>query len=341
MMRIAVVCYEDRLPSFIGVKLLALSVARHSPSLALYIYAPEKLISEPIVGWLRRRAPNASLLAAPPDVPSGWSIKPHVLMDALNRHCDVAIWLDADLLLNGPIEARLAHLPYSTLAVASETGRANPTRATIWGFNIVRKLSFVVNSCVVRCTRHHLPLLKEWARLTNEKEFLEAQAKKLEERHPALYSDQDLLEGILVSDALSGEPIDVDFIRHDVEIVHGPRMALRYCLTTSKTLPLFVHAHVLKPWHLPSVQWPRRSWLRYVAVELSTYVWLAQRYAAATEDATVKEWVKPRTLVGKTCDLITLSHPYLRLLPIQIMERVKQRATSLARARLLLRRKAS
>lgn len=325
MLRSAVVCYEDRLPSLIGVKLLTLSIARHSPSLPVCIYAPENFVSAPISEWLRRHAPNASLIAAPAGAPSGWSIKPHALLDALEHYCDVAIWLDADLMVNGPIEPRFGRLANKTLAVASETGRANPARATIWGFNVVRQLDLVVNTCIVRCTRHHLPLLRKWAELTSEPAFLEAQMQTLETRNPALYSDQDLLEGIIVSDALDGEPLHVDFILHDAEIVHGPRMTFRHCFTTSTTLPLFVHAHALKPWHLPYVQWPQRRWLRYVAVELSSYVWLARHFAAETEDPMIDEWIRPRTFVGRACDLITMSHPYLRLLPIQIVERFKQR----------------
>jgi hypothetical protein len=327
--RTAIVCYEDREPSIIGLKLLALSITRHSPRLPIYIYTSEALISQNLVGWLGRHAPKASLLPAPQGAPAGWSMKPHVLMDALDRHCDVAVWLDADLMLNGPIEPRFEGLPSTTISVASETGRANPMRATIWGFDVVRPLSFVVNSCVIRCTRSHLPLLKEWARLTNAPLFLEAQAKSLGERHPALYSDQDLLEGILISDALGDRPtIGVDFIRHDVEIVHGTRMAFRYCITASRQLPRFVHAHVLKPSHLPLVQWPRRRWLRYVAVELSIYAWLSRQYAGPAEDELIGEWMWPRTLFGKSCDKLTLSHPYLRLLPVQIVERIKGRISS-------------
>lgn len=327
----AVVCYEDRESSIIGLKLLALSITRYSPKLPIFVYTSEALITAKLTDWFERHAPEARLLPAPRNAPAGWSMKPHVLMDTLDRYCDVAIWLDADLMLNGPIEPRFAGLPNATISVASETGRANPVRASIWGFNVVRSLDLVINSCIIRCTPSHLSLLKQWARLTDAPLYLEAQGQSLDERHPALYSDQDLLEGILISDVLGDHPvIDVDFVRHDVEIIHGTRMAFKYCVTTSKQLPLFVHAHVLKPWHLPLVQWPRRRWLRYVAVELSPYAWLSRQYAGPAEDELIGEWISPRTLFGKICDVSTGSHPYLRLLPVQIVERVIGRMASIA-----------
>ncbi len=324
--RTAIVCYEDREASLIGVKLLALSIARHSPTLPILIYTKPSLISDQFAGWLQRHAPKASLLEVSASAPGGWSIKPHVLIDALEHHCDVAIWLDADLMLNGPMEPRFADLPATTLSVAAEAGKANPRRAAVWGYNVIRPLALVPNSCIVRCTRDHMPLLREWARLTSDPLFLAAQAQPIAERDPALFGDQDLLEGLLVSDALSDRQVaDVDFVRHDVEIIHGAKMSFRRCATVSRQLPLFLHAHALKPWNLPYIQWPRRRWLRYVAVELSPYVWLSRDYVRDVEDEKMSEWIRPQTFLGKCCDLLTASHPYMRMLPLQIIWRVQQR----------------
>ena len=96
-------------------------------------------------------------------------------------------------------------MPEATLSVASHVGSHDPTRATVWGYSVSRPLPLRVNTCIVRASEPHIPLLSAWAELTQQPRYLEVQELPWLQRPAALYSDQDLLEGLLISDALAPE----------------------------------------------------------------------------------------------------------------------------------------
>ena len=100
----AVVCYEDRPECLTGVKFLALSLAMHSPKVPIYFYSPRDKVTEAFRRWVDRRAPQVQIRDVPLGCPAGWSAKPFILREALERECETAVWIDADILVTDDIE---------------------------------------------------------------------------------------------------------------------------------------------------------------------------------------------------------------------------------------------
>ena len=324
--RTAIVCYEDRTEWLISVKLLALSLAEHSPNLPILLYAPEAVIPDAFREWVTRNAPLVEIRPAPSECMTGWSAKPFVLIDALEKGCDQAIWIDADIMVTKPIEPRFFDLPPNVLSTAPEARGFNPDRAAVWGFNVIRPLAVGINSSVLRCTSHHLSILRKWAQLMQTSKYTDAQKMNYSDRPSILFGDQDVLEGLLISDAMQpADPPPLDQLENGGEIIHGTALPAPKICSLSRVLPMFVHAIGLKPWHLQYIDKHSRRRIKYVQLELSLYALLARKYKTQLEEAKVETWINPKTPFGQACDILTFSHPYLRQAPLMTYTRLGAR----------------
>jgi hypothetical protein len=323
---ITVVSYEDRVEALVGVKLLALSLQAYSPGVPLHFFAPGEGVPDAFRNWVASRAPSVVIKDVPPGAEQGWSAKPFMIREMLVAGHPEVIWMDSDIIVTQDIRPRFAALPEATLSVASHPGTSDPRRATVWGFSINRHLVASINTCLVRATPAHIPLIDTWIRLTQEPMFREAQRAEFSKRPVALFSDQDLLEGILISDGLlSKYQPDLDFVRHGTEILHGGAVSLRQLMSTRYGLPMFVHGHGLKPWNLEYIAGVHRQKLKYVCLELSLFCWIARRYAASLDEPALELWVYPRSVLGVLSWLLTGNHPSLRQVPVHVLRSIAAR----------------
>jgi len=305
------------------VKLLALSLQAYSPGVPLHLFAPSEKMSDVFRDWVASRAPHVHIKDIPPGTGHGWSAKPFVLRDMLNDGHREVLWMDSDIIVTKDIRPRFAGLPENTFSVSGQPGASDAERATVWGFAIRRSLVTSINTCLIRATAKHMPLLHTWIRLTQERKFVGAQRLEFSRRPAPLYGDQDLLEGILISDALPAiDQPELDYIWHGTEILHGGAVSLKQLMSTSYELPMFVHGHGLKPWNLQYIAGARRQKLKYVCLELSLFCWVAKRYAAALDEPTLNLWIHPRSVVGILSQVLTGNHPYLRQVPAHILQRI-------------------
>jgi hypothetical protein len=323
---ITVVCYEDRVEALVGVKLLALSLQACSPGVPLYFFSPRAKVPDAFRNWVASRAPSVLMKDVSPGTGHGWSAKPFVLREMLVAGHSEVLWIDSDIIVTQDIRPRFAALPEGTLSVSSHPGNSDPTRATVWGFSIKKRLSKPINTCLIRVTPLHMPLIDTWIRLTQEPIFRDSQRLEFSKRPSALFSDQDLLEGILMSDVLPPKyQPDLDFVKNGTEILHGGAVSLKQLISISYELPMFVHGHGLKPWNLQYISGVHRQKLKYVCLELSLFCWVAQRYAASLDDPALKLWIRPRSVLGVLSWLLTGNHPSLRQMPVHVLRRIATR----------------
>ena len=268
-----VVTYEDRPEAFVGVELLARSLARHSPELDFVLYAPSeeivaRLADLPRVQW--RRTEDL--------VGRGWNAKPSILLRAIEEFEQV-LWLDTDIVVIGDLRALLARFDPASLVVGQEFHvegtHGGRSRAEAYGLTAARVLPFHVTSGSFRATRLHRPLIEAWSRLLTAPAYEAAQRLPVAERPTAFTGDQDALWATLVSDAFAD--LQVDCIRTGRQaIVHtganGYHVRDRLQVLFGAK-PAFVHmGGRYKPWSFAERP-PRLSsaWLHLLSFELSPF----------------------------------------------------------------------
>jgi hypothetical protein len=323
---ITVVCYEDRPEAFVGVKLLALSLQEYSADVSLHFFAPRGEVPDAFRNWVASRAPNVLINNVSPGVERGWSVKPVVLREMLTAGHSEVLWIDSDIIVTQDIRPRFAALSKGTLSISSHPGNSDPARATVWGFSVNRPLAMPINTCLIRVTPAHVRLIDRWIGLTQEPIFRDAQRMEFSNRPTPLFSDQDLLEGILMSEALPAKyQTDLDFVKPGTEILHGGAVSLKQLMSIGYDLPMFVHGHGLKPWNLQYISRVQRQKLKYVCLELSLFCRVAQRYAASLDEPSLNLWMYPRSILGLLSWLLTGNHPYLRQVPAHALQRIAMR----------------
>ena len=100
--------------------------------------------------------------------------------DGLDEGAEVAVWIDSDIVAARPYARLFGDAPAETMIVAEEAlwGDAcnvADNRTAAWGMDVGRVLDRCVNSCVVRVTRFHRPILERWRALLASPEYLAAQ----------------------------------------------------------------------------------------------------------------------------------------------------------------------
>ena len=178
----------------------------------------------------------------------------------------------------------------------------------------------------MRVTPYHKELLEAWKSLIYSSKFKLIQKAKFKDRPSYIFGGQDLLEGLLMSEDFCS--ISVYFMRHGHEIIHTSSIysisdqlkVLVYYWKTGQS-PAILHAHGIKPWMLTHRK-PNSLKFKDVLVELSPYSKAAVAYKDSLGSNTT--WMKPRTFIGKLCDLISFHNPHLRGIPILILDRISK-----------------
>jgi hypothetical protein len=250
---------------------------------------------------------------------TGWDVKPWLLLQELNAGSPKAVWIDADMIVTRPITKLLEEFPPDSLIVAEEWDRHEAVRVShLWGWPSMRPIP-VINSCFIRATQAHRPLLERWLQMTHEPNYREAQTLPWERRPFHLSSDQWLLAALLESEEFSQVPFDC--LRLGRHIAHcagssGYRPQHRL-LDLFRGLPPLIHCIGRKPW----VSLPDRGRMYRLLVNLATdvspYV-LASRRVARDLDMSPR-WLEARTSLGAMLRGLTACHPGMAGLPLAIL----------------------
>ena len=305
---------EDRAGDMAGMKLLLVSLARACPDLQVLVFCPGPLqsrLSVPVP------LPSVTIRECPDLGATGWSVKPWLLLKLLDEGHSEVVWLDSDIIAVSDFRADLRAAPAAAFVVSGDpqwvARQRDANRASSWGFQVGRKLMSPVNSCVIRVTPAHRPILEHWKKLLSTQQYLDAQAKPFAQRPPHLAGDQDALDALLTSDLYTS--LDVHFLRPGLEIAqchladgYAVRDRLRHLW---HSLPPLVHSQGLKPW--------RTGRRRKVYQDVSPYLLAALRYRDELGEDT--SWMNASSAGGKVLRSLTGGDPNLAgFLPALSME---------------------
>jgi len=326
---------DDRRDCAVGLQLAILSVAKHCPGTPIYVYRPR--FNDAFEDWAAQ-FDQVTVIPHTPAGASAWNCKPHAMTPLLEKHRQV-VWLDSDIIVTNDCVPLFMALDEKVVVVAQEPaslphqGTEHRTRG--WGFEVGRSLPITLNSCVVRATRHHLHLLKQWTACMAAPEYVAAQDAPLSNRPVHLMSDQDVLNALLGAAEFADTPIRV--LQVSKEVIHAGG-ALGYSLRERLSglllpKPTFLHAAAGKPWLWLSGEdyWSRRNffgWHRRLLQEISPYVSEARRYE---NDITDSSWLKRRTMTGNVLRVLGFGHFALSGLPITFAATVVQSSRDIFR----------
>lgn len=318
--------YEDRPHALVGVKLVVLSLARRSPGLRVAVTVPGA--STAFRRWVAAQD-NAELHPLNLDA-TGWNVKPWLLLHHLHAGNPRVVWLDADVIVTGDLEALLDRLPAQALVVAQDVwwGRAQgrPDRTLAWGLVPGRILPVTANTALVGVSPAHVPLLEAWAGLLATKSYRYAQTLEWQERPLHLWGDQEVLTALLGAEAW--RHVEVAFLRRgrDIAQCYGAGSftpAERLALRLRRQLPVLVHAMGPKPWEPQPTSWDRTLCGRFwAAVErghqhLSPYCWAAFSYR--DQLGSEVHWSELHGM-GARLAAVVGDDPLLRELPLAVID---------------------
>lgn len=209
-----------------------------------------------------------------------------------------------------------------TVVLCDSQGQPDDRRTTFWHLPVSRRFDRLVNTCFIRFTQVHAGLLLHWRNLVHAEKFQQIQQLPLHERPSYLFGDQDLLEGLLMSEQFHRLP--VKFLRHGYEMIHTSSLytskeRLQVLRQEKQKAVFFLHAHGVKPWML-IYRKPSSFNVSDVIVELSPYIAEAKLYRHLLESDT--SWMNSRTALGCLCSLLGLNNSHLKglfvIFPIEV-----------------------
>jgi len=309
MPEFALCTYENRPENFIGLKLLCLSVNRHNPGVAFFLYS--NYFPPSLQEWVQDETQDVTLVEFSSERPMRWNVKPLVMLDMLTRGHSRVLWIDTDIIVTQNISQLMNPIPSGTLGIAEEQGSFDQRRVSCHSMEVGRKFSTSVNTGLIYIGNEHNPLLERWTTIMEGEFFQRHLALPDEERPAYIWSDQDVLSGLLCAKAPEGfSEMPTQFFRVNEVIIHTAaayrlKARLRHCI---RPLAPFVHTNGHKPWY--TLDDPHRR-LEMLGVELSLYNHTARRYANALTNEEC-EWISPRTLAARVCNLLVLGNPHLR-----------------------------
>lgn len=212
---------EDREGAEIGIQLAVLSVVEFCPGAKLLVYRPRSVPG--FAEWIAAQ-PGCELIETTLPGANNWNCKPQALLETLSwaEPGSQVVWLDSDLVVTADLATLLAKESPETLAITQEPLSAphqgTEIRTRGWGLPVGRAFPETFNSCVVRTTHHHIPLLQHWQSLLEDPGYLHRAPEKLEQKPPHLWSDQDVL-GALLGSALY-QQVPIRLLRHGIDILH-------------------------------------------------------------------------------------------------------------------------
>ncbi len=322
--------YEDRPDAMDGLILMGESLCRSDPRVSLHLTVPDAPAS--VSDWAAGR-PDVVLTTTRPEGVTGWDVKPWLLLRELDEGWSEAVWLDADIIVNRPIAAMLDEFPRESLVMAEEWDRSLGVRVSHrWGWSSARLVP-VLNSCFIRATRDHRPLLVRFLEMVREPRYRQAQALPMEQRPLYLYSDQWLMIALLESEEFGHIGFDrLRLGRHIAKCAGASGYRpLHRVLDLFRGLPPLIHCIGRKPWQAGPGGGRIGRFATDLAADVSPYVLASRRVAA--ELGLRPAWLEPRTAVGAALRGLARSHPAIAGLPLATVHAVQQRVAQGARPR--------
>ena len=311
---------EDR-PEDTHLRLALLTLREHCPEnpVVLFRHDPSGEFSE----WLQD-FPRVTLIPRRPEGATSWNCKPQALLTLLDRGLPEVVWLDSDLAFTRSCDPLFTGLPPETLVVAEDVrfplhaGTLGRTKA--WGLSPGKIYAGTINSCVLRVTEQHRPLLRRWCELLGDPRYQTAQRQPELDRPFHLRSDQDVLNALLGSQEFADT--QVRFLRCGREIIHCSGRGRSYSgrerlLGLIHPIAPVLHNPSEKAWAIlnPAPEAKRRTkFSERLFVEISPYVTLARKYEAQLGSETA--WLRYRSPLGRLLRGLGFNHFALPGLPL-------------------------
>jgi hypothetical protein len=310
---------EDREVCEPCLKLLLLSLNVHCPGIEVSLFYPAA--KGGFLSWIKK-CPQVRLQANHLKNDYGWNVKPQAIMKLMDRGFDEVIWLDSDIIVvRNPISPGLAGetLVATENTLVDERYDRNALRARLWGFPVGRVLPFSLNSCVLRVTKGHYPLMERWWELLQSTIYQDLQRKAWRQRPIHMLGDQDVLTALLTSRQFSDVPVYI--LRRGKHIiqfdgVYGYTVAARVRNLLGDR-PTFIHSCAGKPW---SERWRLeptdglREYIKKVYLDLSPYTLSAARFRLELGSGT--EWMEPHYGLSRVLRALGMGYPALVGLPV-------------------------
>lgn len=319
-MHVVPVIYETRPSDMVGVKLLLLSLRRHHPDLRPVVILPN--VTDVESAWLAEHT-DATLRNDLASELSTWNVKPDVLGRLVDEQPDETfLWIDSDIVLHKPMPPVVFEGSPDDFVVAEEYRLARQpgtkVRTRQWGYQEARRLNCTVNSCILRLTKTHKPLLAEWMRLTSLPEYQSVQKQDWRTRPLHMVGGQDILTGLLGSKEFAH--IHLRWVRRGRDIAQcyesrgypaNERLANLF-----RGLPPFVHAQGEKPW---------REHRSALSMDVAPLKYVARDYpeALGVAEGELDGWTDPLTPTGRLVDRLLLGNPNLVGLPSTVAGEAK------------------
>lgn len=311
---------EDR--EDIGLRLAILTLRKFCPDDVVFLYRPNSSLE--FIEWLKA-FPSVNLIPGLPEGAKSWNCKPHVMIPLLEQGYEEVIWLDSDILLTRNPSYLFDQLPPEVLVGTEEPpslpNHGSAIRTTGWNLPQGRNYPVTLNSCVVRATKNHLPLLYRWKEMLHDQAYIHMQGQPFHLRPVHMMSDQDVLNALIGSKEF--ESIPVRFLRGGRDVIHAGG-ALGHSLSARLAglfhrIPPFIHGAAGKPWYIFDPAYashhPRNvTFYRRLLQELSPYVTEARKYR--TEVGTPCPWMAKHSIPGVLLRTAGLGHFALRGLPL-------------------------
>lgn len=318
-----VVCIaEDRLMCEPSLRLLLMSLQQHCRHLGVELFYPPA--NEEFRKWLQQ-FPQVRLNRVSDYRPWSWNVKPYTILTLLKRGYNNVLWIDSDIIITKNFEALFQGLSDDTLSVTEDalygTADTNGLRAQMWGLKVGRPLPFTANTGVIRATKKHENLLRDWITLLEDPRYQNAQRNGINNLDIHLLGDQDVLTALLASEKHSHVPIKFLYRGSDIIQYYGP---CGYTLWERMYhlfhgLPPFIHSQVNKPWWITKDEKMSKSIDRSfnrLLVDLSPYTITALKYR---HTLTNWSWMKTQTKFGWLFRVIGGNHPTLTGLPLSLI----------------------
>jgi len=311
---------EDRIAEETGVRLALLSLREHHPEAKVFLYRPKPTTA--FCEWLQA-FPQVTLISEWPGT-SGWNCKPQALLNILDRGFESVTWLDSDIVVTRRFGHLLNPQDAKTLIVAEDPAVSFPqgsrVRTTAWNLTLGREFPITTNSCVLRVTQAHRPLLTRWNQLLGNPDYVAVQKNPSYMRPFHFFGDQDALSALLGSAEFADIP--VHFLRRGRDVAHTGG-ARTYTLGERlggllRRAPPFLHNQWTKPWialNPEANDFEGRFWVFHrIILEASPYVAVARTYQADVGSDTT--WLTYSSPAGRMLRVLGLGHCPLRGLPL-------------------------
>ncbi|NJL30804.1 MAG: hypothetical protein HC898_03765 [Phycisphaerales bacterium] len=323
--------YEDRPGNFVGIQLLALSLAQHCPDCVLEVTSP--VLTEDFRAWAGYQS-NVVIGADIDPAVRGYDIKPTLLLRALDRGETQVLWIDADVLVTADFRELYDEVDQTTLVVSQEFSGV-PRLGCI----SLPSLEAAGGKDAALCGEQRVhPRHTASSRLTgglvgtHEKRGIPPGSEHTLAQAPgAFLSDQEVLMALLESSPHTG--IDVHYLLRGCDIImtsgsagYTPGERVRNSFIYGRKLPPLIHALGPKPWQQAHyVGGPFRNPIRYmeqVHTQVSPYTHAAREYARELDAMYRRNWLTKRSLPARLMYGIGCNNPHLAGLGLCLMDSV-------------------